>query len=350
MTDVRRYAAYALLAAVLFSVSTPAAKLLLDEASPLLLAGLLYLGQGLGLLGFMSAREYFFVKRKSGERILHGKEYFWLAGSVISGGILGPVLLFWGLRSVPASAASLLQNFEGVLTTLVAAVLFREAVGLRIWAASFIMLAAGCLLTYDPQADLRVSPGALAVIGACLMWALDNNLTRNISTGDPVFIAVVKGLVAGGVNMGLGYATGGILPVHWAGVLALGLLSYGASLVLFIYALRHLGTSRAGIYFSVAPFLGAGISLFLPGESISAAFVAGFALMLVVAWLALGERHKHEHSHEYFEHVHLHDHDMHHLHDHPDGGERTHSHPHAHEPLVHDHAHTPDIHHRHAHR
>lgn len=347
---IRRYTAYALLAAVLFSISTPVAKLLLDGASPLLLAGLLYLGQGVGLLIFMLGRECFLITRKLRERVLQGTEYFWLAGSVMTGGVLAPVLLFWGLSGTPASEASLLLNFEGVLTTLVAAVLFREAVGRRIWTASFIMLAGGMLLAYDPHADLKVSFGALAVIGACLMWAMDNNLTRNISAGDPVFIAVIKGLVAGGVNMGLGYAAGGSLPLHWAGAMVLGLLSYGVSLVLFIYALRHLGTARAGIYFSVAPFLGAGVSLFLPDESISATFVVAFILMLVAARQVFGERHKHEHAHEYFEHAHLHDHDSHHQHTHPDGKERSHSHLHAHEPLIHDHAHVPDIHHRHPHK
>lgn len=346
--NTKRYILYALLAAVLFGLSTPAAKVLLDGASPLMLAGLLYLGQGFGLLAYRLGTRYLFTKKPaSRERVLYGREYAWLAGTVVTGGMLGPVLLFLGLGGTSASSASLLLNFEGVLTVLVAMVLFHEAVGRRVWFATVIMLVAGLLLAYDPNAEWKISLYALAVVGCCLMWAFDNNMTRHISAGDPVFIAIVKGLVSGCINTGLGYASGGNFPMHWFGAMVLGFFSYGVSQVLFIYALRQLGSARAGIYFSIAPFLGAGVSILLLNEVISKNFIAGFLLMAAAVWQLSGEHHEHEHEHKNLEHSHLHEHDAHHQHDHADAG--SHSHPHVHEQIVHIHTHTPDIHHRHTH-
>ena len=348
---IQRYVLYALLAAVLFSLSTPAAKVLLDGASPLMLAGLLYLGQGVGLLAYRLGTRYFFTAKNPAcrERVLQGTEYVWLAGAVVTGGMLGPVLLFWGLSGTSASSASLLLNFEGVLTVLVAMALFHEAVGRRVWFAAFIMLVAGLLLTYDPHADWKISPNALAVVGCCLMWAFDNNMTRHISAGDPVFIAIVKGLIAGCINIGLGYATGGDFPRHWFGAMVMGFFCFGVSQVFFIYALRQLGSARAGIYFSIAPFLGAGVSILLLDEAVSKNFVAGFILMAAAVWQLSGEHHEHEHEHTNLEHSHLHGHDAHHQHVHAHTDASPHSHPHVHEEIIHAHAHTPDIHHRHTH-
>ena len=349
--QTQRYALMALLAAALFGVSTPLAKLLLNnQTSPQLLAGLLYLGSGIGLLliWLLQRRQH----TPTTEKALQGKDLPWLAGATLCGGVIAPVLLLWGLAGSGASSASLLLNLEGVLTTLVAALVFREAIGRQIWLAAAIMLSASCLLAYDPHAHFLLSLHSLAVIGACLFWGFDNNLTRNISASDPVAITMIKGLVAGSVNLGLALALGNALPAL-AGIAAgmlLGLLSYGISLVLFIYALRHIGSARTAAHFSTAPFFGALLAVIVLGEPLTLPFIIALGLMVLATWLVLRESHEHEHSHRTMDHEHRHVHDAHHQHRH-DGSEgpEPHSHLHHHEPLTHSHAHLPDIHHRHKH-
>lgn len=355
MIDLRtqRYAALALAAAALFGASTPLAKLLLGDLSPAALAGLVYLGSGAGLLAVLLLRS---LLRPRGQRPtqapLGRRDMPWLAGAVGCGGVAAPILLFWGLQETSGSGASLLLNLEGVLTTLVAGPIFGEAVGRRVWLASFIMLAGGLLISYDPHASFGISISALAVVAACLFWAVDNNLTRRISGSSPVMIATIKGLAAGSVNLVLAYGQGHALPGAPVvlGAMALGLASYGVSLVLFIYALRHLGAARTSAHFGTAPFLGAILSLWVLGEPVTGPLVAAFVLMLMAVWLVLTEQHAHEHTHEPLGHAHRHVHDEHHRHDHDAGeGAEPHTHYHVHERLVHSHGHLPDLHHRHKH-
>lgn len=347
--STQRYALLALAAAALFGASTPLAKLLQADITPGLLAGLLYLGSGAGLALVKLALR---LGRHAAEPPLQAGDYPWLAGAVASGGIAAPLLLMWGLAGSDASGVSLLLNLEGVLTALIAALVFREAVAARIWLAASIMLAAGLLLSYDAQAGLGLSLRALAVVAACALWALDNNLTRRISAADPVSIAMIKGLVAGAINIAAALAFGASLPAAapLAGALLLGWLAYGVSLTLYIVALRHLGSARAAAHFSTAPFLGAALAVGLLGEAVTAGFAVAFVLMLAATWLALSERHEHAHVHEPLLHAHLHRHDAHHQHAHRgDEGPEPHSHPHQHEALEHSHPHLPDIHHRHPH-
>jgi drug/metabolite transporter (DMT)-like permease len=347
--STQRYAMVALAAAALFGASTPLAKLLQADITPGLLAGLLYLGSGAGLaLVKLGLR----LVRRTAEPPLQASDYPWLAAAVASGGIAAPLLLMWGLAGASASGVSLLLNLEGVLTALIAALVFKEAVARRIWLAACLMLTAGLLLGYDPQAGLGLSLRTLAVIAACALWALDNNLTRRISAADPVSIAMIKGLAAGCVNIVAALALGADFPsiLPLAGALLLGWLSYGVSLALYIFALRHLGSARAASHFSTAPFIGAALAIVLLGEPVTAGFVTAFLLMLAATWLALTERHGHAHLHEPLAHEHLHIHDAHHQHAHRgDEGPEPHSHPHQHEPLAHSHPHLPDLHHRHPH-
>jgi drug/metabolite transporter (DMT)-like permease len=258
----------------------------------------------------------------------------------------------WGLAGASASGVSLLLNLEGVLTALIAALVFKEAVAGRVWVAACLMLAAGLSLGYSGQEGAGLSLRMLAVVAACALWALDNNLTRRISAADPVSIAVVKGLAAGSVNTAAALAYGASLPaaLPLAGSLLLGWLANGVSLTLYIVALRHLGSARAAAHFSTAPFIGAALAIGLLGEAVTAGFVAAVLLMLVATWLVLTERHGHAHAHEPLAHAHLHTHDAHHQHAHRgDEGPEPHSHPHLHEPLTHSHPHLPDLHHRHPH-
>jgi len=347
--SIQRYALLALAAAALFGASTPFAKLLLLEASPVVLAGLLYLGSGIGLALFRLTRN---INASPREAPLATRDRGWLAGAILCGGVVAPVLLLWGLSGGGAATTSLLLNFEGLITVLVAGVLFREAIGARLWIAALVMLAGGLVLAYDPKAPLAFSPQSLAIVGACFCWALDNNLTRKVAGADPVVTAMTKGLAAGSFNLALGLALGATLPgpEAVAGAMALGFTAYGLSLVLFIYALRHLGAARTSAHFSTAPFIGAAIAVPLLGEPFTPVLLVATALMAVATWLVLTESHGHEHEHHRLAHDHRHVHDEHHKHAHRgDEGPEPHAHEHAHEPMRHAHPHAPDLHHRHRH-
>lgn len=350
---LQRFALAALAAAALFGASTPLAKLLVGKMSPVLLAGLLYLGSGVGLGVVYFSRRFL---RRVGEPPVEAPftrtDLPWLAGAILAGGVAAPVTLLWGLSGTPASSTSLLLTFEGVITAFVAAMAFHEQVGRRVWLAALVMLAGGMVLAYDPRASLGLSPHALAIVAACALWALDNNLTAKISGSDPVQIAATKGLVAGTVNVSLSLAAGTALPGASAigGALIIGFASYGVSLVLFILALRHLGSARTAAHFGTAPLLGAALAIPLLGEPVTAGLVAATALMSIATWLVLTEAHAHEHTHHSIRHAHRHVHDEHHWHAH-DGSEgpEPHGHAHAHESTTHAHPHLPDLHHRHGH-
>ena len=337
----------ALGAALLFGAGTPLAKLLLASTNPWLLAGLLYLGSGLGLTLLRLLR-----RSEQRARLAPG-EWPWFAGAVLAGGVVGPVLLMWGLVGMPASGAALLLNAEGVFTAVIAWVVFRENVDRRIFIGMLAIVAGAVLLSWPGQASFGDALPALAVLGACLAWGIDNNLTRKVSLADASWIASVKGLAAGSTNLALALALGAAWPsaAQVGGALAVGLLAYGISLVLFVVALRHLGTARTGAYFSVAPFFGAVVAVLGLGEQVTAPLSIAGALMAVGVWLHLSERHEHEHDHAVVEHEHEHEHDAHHQHAH-DGlvvPAAPHTHRHRHEPLRHQHAHFPDAHHQHGH-
>lgn len=324
----------------------PLAKILLAGVNPWLLAGLLYLGSGLGLT------LYRLIVRMPRPRVQRG-EWPWLAGAILAGGVIGPVLLMFGLTGMQASGASLLLNAEGVFTALLAWFVFRENFDRRI-ALGMMAIATGALVLSWPN-DLRFGAvwPAMAVLGACFAWAIDNNLTRKVSLIDASWIASVKGLSAGTVNLVLAVIIGAQLPplLNLAGALLVGWLAYGVSLTLFVVGLRHLGTARTGAYFSVAPFFGAGLAILVLHEPIGGRLLVAGLLMALGVWLHITEHHGHEHTHEAMEHEHDHEHDEHHQHDHevpvPPG--IRHSHRHRHEPLTHSHEHFPDAHHRHGH-
>jgi len=336
----------ALGAALLFGSGTPLAKGLLESVDPWLLAGLLYLGSGAGLALYRLAR-------RAPTQRLPATEWGWLAGAIIAGGVIGPVLLMFGLAGMPASGAALLLNAEGVLTALLAWFVFRENFDRRIVLGMAAIVAGVIVLSWPGEARFSTLWPALAVVGACLAWALDNNLTRKVALADATWIAALKGWTAGGVNLALALGSGAAWPALPAlgGALLVGALAYGASLALFVVGLRHLGTARTGAYFSVAPFFGAILAIPLLSEPVTARLLAAAALMGLGIWLHLTERHGHRHAHEPLEHEHEHEHDIHHRHPHDEPiptGVR-HRHRHRHEPLTHDHPHFPDAHHRHDH-
>lgn len=338
----------ALGSAALFGATPPLSKLLLTTVDPLMLAGLFYLGAGIGLAIY---RLWQSRRGTLGEAPLTRRDVPWLALAIAMGGIVGPVLLMFGLSLTTASSAALLLNLEGLATMAVAWLVYRENVDRRLLVGAFAILAGAALLSWDGS-GVSFNLGALLVAGACLAWGLDNNFTRKVSAADPVLIAMLKGLVAGAVNVGLAVvASGASLPsptILVATAIA-GFLGIGVSLVMFILALRHLGTARTGAYFSLAPFIGALLAVAVLGEAVTGKLVAAGALMAIGLWLHLSERHDHEHAHEAIEHEHAHVHDEHHQHDHEREITEPHSHWHRHEPLMHKHPHYPDLHHRHGH-
>lgn len=342
----------ALTAAFLFGAATPLAKLILANASPWLLAGLFYLGSGIGLA----------VYRKitgAGKVNLPREERLWLAGAIVSGGIIAPVLLMTGLTSMPASGASLLLNAEGVFTALLAWFVFKENFDRRIALGMLAIVVGAIILSWPGATGLSALWPSLAILGACLAWAVDNNLTRKVSLNDASWVASVKGLFSGCTNLMLALLMGASLPSAAVvlSAMILGFLAYGVSLALFVVALRHLGTARTGAYFSIAPFFGALLALIL-GEPLTVPLMVAGLLMALGIWLHLSEVHEHAHVHEETEHEHEHIHDEHHQHQHDPGHDAhdltvlsgvPHRHRHRHSRIEHTHAHFPDSHHQHRH-
>jgi len=325
--------------------STPLAKLLLNTVSPWLLAGLLYLGSGIGLSLYRH-----FSKAPSVKLPRH--ELPWFLGAIVTGGIIAPVLLMLGLTRMPASGASLLLNAEGMFTALLAWFAFKEHFDRRIALGMIAILAGVTVLSWPDEARFAGVWPALAVMGACFAWGIDNNLTCKVSLSDATWIASVKGLVAGSINLALAFIVGVEIPplLTLAEALVVGFFAYGVSLVLFVVGMRHLGTARTGAYFSVAPFIGSLLALAM-GEPLSLKLVVAGVLMGIGIWLHLTEQHDHAHSHNALEHNHEHIHDEHHQHEHDSPVEpgTKHRHLHQHIPMTHFHCHFPDAHHQHGH-
>ncbi|WP_392430866.1 EamA family transporter [Yersinia sp. HM-2024] len=335
----------ALTAAVLFGAGTPLAKQLLNTVSPWLLAGLLYLGSGVGLA------LYRLITRPAAVN-LPRNELWWFIGAITAGGIIAPVLLMIGLTGMPASGASLLLNAEGVFTALLAWFAFKENFDRRIALGMMVIVAGAAILSWPGEARFAGLWPTLAILGACFAWGIDNNLTRKVSLTDATWIASVKGLVAGLVNLVLAFALGATLPplTNLAGALLVGFFAYGVSLALFVIGLRHLGTARTGAYFSIAPFLGAALAVAM-GDTVTIPLIVAGLLMAIGIWLHLTEQHEHQHHHDDLLHEHQHLHDEHHQHSHdfPVNADIPHKHPHQHQPMEHSHPHFPDSHHRHKH-
>ncbi len=344
----------ALLSAALFGASTPAAKALLGSIDPTILAGLLYCGAGLGVAILRRAGRLLNIAQSGVTEVpLQRKDVPWLAGAVVVGGVIGPVLVMAGLARTEAATASLLLTLEGVATALMAWFIFHENFDRRIALGMTCLIAGAAVLSWSGQPTLSNLLGPLAIVGACVAWGLDNNLTRKVSLADPLQIVELKGLIAGPVNLALGFLAGGNLPglsaLSMAGVV--GFLGYGVSLALFVMALRHLGTARTGAYFSTAPFIGTVVAVLFLREPVTLQLIVTGLLMGFGVWLHLTENHEHEHVHEPLEHNHPHVHDAHHRHHHgsDDPPGEPHTHRHRHERLVHTHAHVPDMHHTHGH-
>ncbi len=339
----------ALGAALLFGGSTPFAKQALGDVPPALMAGLLFLGSGIGLSAVLLIRD-----RGFGSFHLPKKQFFWYLLSIGFGGVLAPVLLMEGLARTGAAAASMMLNTEVVFTVLLAWFAFGENAGRQVMLGMALIVAGGVALAWPTgKGGWEGVEGALAIAAACLCWAIDNNLTRKVSEADALFVAGGKGLAAGAINTALAMMGGAALPMPKAigFAMLIGFFGYGVSLALMVIAFRGLGAARTGAYFATAPFIGAALSIAAFGDTVHGGFWIASALMGTGVWFHLTELHGHEHHHAPLEHTHRHQHDRHHDHPHPFpwDGKEPHTHPHVHDEITHAHPHFPDIHHRHPH-
>ncbi|MFO7791852.1 MAG: EamA family transporter [Candidatus Saliniplasma sp.] len=339
-----------LVSAALFGVSTPLAKVLLDNIDPIVLAGYLYLGAFVGLAIFTMLRHL--TRQEVKESPLEKKDIPWLSGAILAGGVLGPISLMFGLRYVSGFATSLLLNLEGVATALIAFMIFKENAGKKVWIALVFMTIAGILLSYNPQESSFIIIGPLLIVFAMICWGIDNNLTRHISEKNPVHISAIKGIVAGSISLSIAFILGKniVLDLFTLYALTVGAFSYGISLVLFIKALKGMGSFRTGMFYSFGPFIGAIVSLILLREWIGWVMIPATVLMVIGVYMVITDKHLHTHEHSKLTHTHAHTHeDMHHLHEHDEEVSGTHIHPHDHENESHEHLHWPDSHHRHDH-
>jgi drug/metabolite transporter (DMT)-like permease len=342
---------YILISASLFGLSSPLAKLLLKDISPITLAGLLCLGAFLGLFLYSLITNKFSALVKA-ER-LEGRDLPWLIGAVITGGVIAPISQMIGLNLISGFSVSLLLNMEGVATAIIAVFFFRENTGKLLWFALLCMTVAGVFLSWNPDQSKFNVAGPLLILLAMVCWGIDNNLTRQISDKNPVQITYIKGFFGGVISISVALVLG--KPLSWDYrlplALLLGAVSYGISLVFFIKALAGLGSSRTGAFFTLGPFVGAVASIIILRDWIGWVMFPAIVLMGVGAWLISSEKHEHVHTHAAIRHVHMHKHDeIHHLHKHPEGTPEPHSHEHTHEELRHIHAHWPDTQHRHIHK
>jgi drug/metabolite transporter (DMT)-like permease len=334
----------ALLAALFFGASAPISKLLLGDVPPVLMAAFLYLGSGTGISLIKLYQRLTSNQKEAG---IKRPDVIWLAGAIISGGILAPIILMVSLKNTPASTASLLLNFEGVGTTLIALFFFRESISRRALVAIVAITLASIFLSTNFQGGFRLSLGALGILLACFLWGVDNNFTRNISAKDPLTIVAWKGLVAGTFSLILGLVLGQqppalttILSIH-----LLGFVSYGLSTMLFIYSMRGLGAARTSALYGTAPLAGVLLSILIFKDPLTVLFGIAAVLMVAGALMLANEEHAHFHIHMPVLHEHIHRHDD-EFHAHGDDQE-THSHEHEHPQTEHEHGHMPDIHHRH---
>lgn len=345
-----KYISSAVLAAVLYGISAPFSKLILKKLSPTFLAALLYLGAGFGMLLISIYRTI--TKKRIAEAKITKKELPYIIGTVALD-IAAPIFLMIGVANTAAANASLLNNFEMVATSVIALMVFKEAVGRRMWIAIALITAASMILSIEDISSFSFSLGSAFVILACLCWGFENNLTRKLSIKDPLQIVVIKGLGSGLgaliVCIVLGQLTFDILYVVLS--LLLGFVAFGLSIYFYIKAQRQLGAARTSAYYAAAPFVGVLVSFIVLREGVPWTFFVALVIMIAGAYFAVTESHKHIHLHEEVTHDHRHSHDDgHHNHVHEDETEKVHSHEHTHEELEHAHEHHPDVHHRHSHK
>ena len=341
--------AYAILAAALFGMSAPFSKLLLAEIPPLMMSALVYLGAGFGML-IVGLAKIMTKSKRIEARLAKNDLPFILAMIVLD--IAAPISLMVGLTMTTAANAALLSNFEIVATSVIALIVFKEAIGKRLWFSIILIIIASVMLSADDLSNLSFSLGSIFVILSSVFWGFENNCTRKLSIKDPLQVVIIKGLGSGtGALIIAAYANELVWNIAFIiPALLLGFFAFGLSIYFYVAAQRNLGAARTSTYYAVAPFIGVLLSFFLFYEPITTAFIIASSIMILGTYFAIAEIHAHQHVHHQIGHEHRHNHfDGHHNHSHEETIKSEHSHDHVHLEISHTHGHTPDIHHRHQH-
>ena len=326
----------------------PVAKILLKNISPTFMASMLYLGAGIG----MAAVNIFRKKQTLEKEAQISKKDLPYIIAVVALDITASILLMAGLSMTTSATASLLNNFEIVATAVIALVIFKEAIGKRMWLAVALITVSSTILSIEDFGNLRFSIGAIFVLLGCICWGIENNCTRMLSLKNPIQIVMIKGVGSGSGALLIAVFTSGLTAniIYIFIALILGFVSYGLSIYFYILAQRNLGAARTSAFYAFAPFIGMGSSFIIFRETPAVSFIAALAVMLIGAYLAAFEKHSHKHTHIEMEHEHRHSHgDEHHNHTHEPPVANEHSHIHTHNSVTHSHAHTPDLHHSHTH-
>ena len=341
--------AYAIIAAALYAINIPLSKLMMNYVSPTIMAALLYLGAGVGLL------IYSLIEKATGKQVkrepLTKKELPYTIGMVVLD-IAAPILLMIGIKTSNSANVSLLNNFEIVATSIIALVVFKEVISKRLWIAISLVTLASVILSFGGEGAFSFNPGSLFVLGACLCWGLENNCTKMISNKSSVEIVIIKGSFSGLGSLIIAFILGERLPnlIFVLCVLALGFVAYGLSIHFYIMAQKDLGAAKTSAYYSIAPFLGVLFSFVILSERPKIQFYIALIIMIISTVLMVKDTiklqhthehehiHTHEHRHGNIVHTHEHSHVHSHLHIHNDGGE-NHSHEHT---KGEDHTHTHD--------
>lgn len=281
---------YAILAAIFYGFSSPLSKLLLNYISPYMMSSYLYFGAGLGMLIFVLLN-----KKQRPVSITQNfvkKDVIYIILMIILD-ILAPILLMLGLLKTNASTASLLNNFEIVFTAIIAMIFFKEIVGKKMWISIALIVASGFLLTFEDISSFQISIGALLVLAASLSWGLENNCTRVLSKGNPLYVVILKGLGSGLGAFIIALLLKQTTTIWYYALLALllGFISYGMSLYFYISSQRYLGAARTSAYYATAPFVGSIFSFVLLGENLTLIFAIAFMVMMIGTWVAIKENH-----------------------------------------------------------
>lgn len=283
--NIRKGIGLAVLAAALYAINAPFSKMLLKHMPPTLMAGLLYIGAGLGMAVIALIRKI--KKTERAESKLTKAELPYTVAMILLD-IAAPVCLLVGLRATTAANAALLNNFEIVATAIIALMVFREKISPRLWLGILLVTISCALLSFEDITSLQFSYGSLFVLLAAVCWGFENNCTRKISSKDPLQIVLLKGIFSGFGSIIIGLCIGERITVLQSvpGVLGLGFVAYGMSIYFYVYAQRLLGAARTSAYYAIAPFLSTGLSLAVFREVPSGAYFAALAFMIAGAWFA----------------------------------------------------------------
>lgn len=271
---------YAILAAALYAVNIPVSKLLLNHAGATVTAAFLYLGAGIGLLAYGGIEKL--VKSGKKQERLTKKELPYTVSMVVLD-IIAPILLMLGIARTNSANVSLLNNFEIVATSVIALVVFKEAISKKLWLAIFMVIVASVILSFEGMGAFELNEGSLFVLGACICWGFENNCTKMISNKSSTEIVVIKGCFSGMGSFIIALLLGERIPeAKWiAAILLLGFVAYGLSIKFYIMAQKHLGAAKTSAYYSIAPFLGVAFSMAILGERPVTQFYIALAIMAV---------------------------------------------------------------------